>query len=325
MLLTYGQSAKIPDKLNVFYNQAYEALFERHDALKGGFSRARKTKLDIQDFAKLFSAFCLQTYDKLQLEFTQVEALSLIEKSKAIVGVDVIKEDFLKDCLQAVCLLVEDGLKIVFSHRSFQEYFTARFITESSPKVQQRLIEKYSARIGTDSVFALLYEIRPDVVEKYYLLPRLDNLFEFIGYIGGDITREQFLKYMQAAHVELRFGQKNSKDFSGTVNEEDKLGLSDLASFTLHHCGGAVGWGGFNKLRQGAKHLLEKYGSDDDSERVYVLGTLTAEDDFIKDLFQKGSFFSGQTLQVMAKVRDTLKEKAAKKEASLDEILKTEA
>jgi hypothetical protein len=52
---------------------------------------------------------------------------------------------------------------------------------------------------------------------------------------------------------------------------------------------------------------------------------LTPEDDFIKDLFHKGSFFSVQTLQVMIKVRDTLKEKTARKEASLDEILNSKS
>jgi len=41
MFLTYGESADIPNKLNIFYNQAYEALFQRHDALKGAFQRER--------------------------------------------------------------------------------------------------------------------------------------------------------------------------------------------------------------------------------------------------------------------------------------------
>ena len=60
MLLTYGESADIPTKISLFYNQAYEALFQRHDALKGGYQRDRRTSLDIQDFARVFGAFCLQ-------------------------------------------------------------------------------------------------------------------------------------------------------------------------------------------------------------------------------------------------------------------------
>jgi predicted NACHT family NTPase len=66
MLLTYGESADIPDKLSLFYSQAYETLFHRHDALKAGFQRDRLTKLNIQDFARVFSAFSIQTFDRRQ-------------------------------------------------------------------------------------------------------------------------------------------------------------------------------------------------------------------------------------------------------------------
>ncbi len=45
MLLTYGQSLDIPNKLNIFYNQAYEVLFQRHDTLKGGFQRNKFNKI----------------------------------------------------------------------------------------------------------------------------------------------------------------------------------------------------------------------------------------------------------------------------------------
>ncbi len=64
MLLTYGENAEIPKRRSVFYNQAYEALFQRHDASKGGFRRQKETNLDIHDFARIFALFCLQTYDK---------------------------------------------------------------------------------------------------------------------------------------------------------------------------------------------------------------------------------------------------------------------
>ena len=37
MLLTYSDIAHIPTKLSIFYTQAYESLFQKHDALKGGF------------------------------------------------------------------------------------------------------------------------------------------------------------------------------------------------------------------------------------------------------------------------------------------------
>ena len=72
MLLTYGENAEIPSKLSIFYNQAYEALFQRHDANKGGFGRKRQTQLDIQDFGRVFALFALQTYEKRLFKMSRV-------------------------------------------------------------------------------------------------------------------------------------------------------------------------------------------------------------------------------------------------------------
>lgn len=89
MLLSYGQSAGIPSKLSVFYYQAYEALFERHDALKDGYRRHLRSTLDIQDFARLFAAFCLRAYDKSQIEFSKAEVLEHIAAAQELAGVRV--------------------------------------------------------------------------------------------------------------------------------------------------------------------------------------------------------------------------------------------
>lgn len=78
MLLTYGENAEIPSKLSIFYNQAYEALFRRHDAYKGAFNRDRLTTLDIQDFSKVFSLFCLQTYEKRLFKMPRSVCLEFI-------------------------------------------------------------------------------------------------------------------------------------------------------------------------------------------------------------------------------------------------------
>jgi predicted NACHT family NTPase len=169
MLLTYGENADIPNKLSLFYNQAYETLFQRHDALKGGFKRDRNTKLDIQDFAKVFAAFSILTYDKTLFEFPSTIALEYLSKAKKVCNLEFNEEEYLFDTIQAVNLLVEDGIHIQFTHRSFQEYFAAAFIKEASAEKQAKLIEKY---FGQDSIVSLLYEMKPELVEKLYLIPK---------------------------------------------------------------------------------------------------------------------------------------------------------
>ncbi len=80
MMLTYGFSADIPNKLSIFYNQAYEALFQRHDALKGAYKRDRESDLDIVSFERVLSAFCILSYDDRKFQFSRMEALQYIKK-----------------------------------------------------------------------------------------------------------------------------------------------------------------------------------------------------------------------------------------------------
>lgn len=121
MLLTYGENAEIPSKTSIFYQQAYEVLFQRHDAHKKGFRRKKLTGLDILDFSRVFSLFALQTYERRLFKMPRTDCLGFIEKSRDSLHKDFASEDYLNDCLSAACLLVEDGLDIAFSHRSFQE------------------------------------------------------------------------------------------------------------------------------------------------------------------------------------------------------------
>ena len=173
-----GKAATIPQKLNVFYNQAYEAIFQRHDALKPGFKRDRRTNLDVQDFARVFAAFCIHSYDIRKLEFTETDAINLIVKARDLSGLDFDVTDFLRDSLQSVCLLVADGLNFVFAHRSFQEYFAARFIAGAAPGRKQALIERYTKRshFVSDNVINLLYEMDPIPVEDYFVLPAVERM-----------------------------------------------------------------------------------------------------------------------------------------------------
>lgn len=183
MLLTYGESANIPKRISSFYLQAYEALFHGHDALKSSFKRERATELDIYEFARLFSAFSILTFEDRAFRFSKTIAVKYIRKSIEITGVNKIApEDFLNDARQAVCLLVEDGLELAFIHRSFQEYFAARFIVEADEQLQKKLIQRLTQSgrnvfFEVDKVVSLVHEMSPIPIERYFLIPGLSSFF----------------------------------------------------------------------------------------------------------------------------------------------------
>ncbi|MBN8214737.1 MAG: NACHT domain-containing protein [Xanthomonadales bacterium] len=181
MLLTYGDSADIPKRFSSFYERAYIALFEKHDAYKG-YRRERETDLDISEFSALFAAFSTITFNEGIFRFAPTEAARFVKISKKLASSrDVSESGFIEDAKQAVCLLVEEGLDLSFVHRSFQEYFTAKYIQSADGSVQKALVERYSSHgigeFAVDNVLKYLYELSPTVVEEFYLIPNLRKVF----------------------------------------------------------------------------------------------------------------------------------------------------
>ena len=63
MLLTYSDAGRISRKKHEFYEDAFNALWSKHDARKqAGFEREKYTGLDKNEFMRLLSAFCASSY-----------------------------------------------------------------------------------------------------------------------------------------------------------------------------------------------------------------------------------------------------------------------
>jgi len=69
MLLTYGDSADIPTKINIFYNQAYEALVPATRCAKSGLSKRATHEIGHSGLCEGFAVFSLLTYEKRLFQF----------------------------------------------------------------------------------------------------------------------------------------------------------------------------------------------------------------------------------------------------------------
>ena len=208
MLLTFSDIAHMPSKLSIFYQQAYESLFQKHDALKGGFHRDRRTRLDIQDFAKVFSAFCVQSYDQRQFSFSHTQALQCFDQARNISGLEFDSEGVLQDSMQAVCLMIEDGLEIGFAHRSFQEFFVAKFISFAPPSIKAKLVKRFAQSGEVDSVIQLLLEMDSYAVEAHYLLPSISKIKAHVKF-KKSIGVTHLLRYLKLIYSRFHITQAN--------------------------------------------------------------------------------------------------------------------
>lgn len=176
MLLTYEQMAEIPSKIYIFYEQAFDTLFHKHDAYKAQYKRKSYSKLAIDDFKKVFSAFCLATYVERKMSFTESEAIEYLSRAKKLVNIEANQIEIFNDLVQSVCILQLDGHKYIFSHRSFQEYFTSYYLSKGTASNYLKILNKFSIHAFVDDVIPLLFEINRELLEQKWILPKLIEL-----------------------------------------------------------------------------------------------------------------------------------------------------
>lgn len=314
MLLTYGQNAEIPSKLSIFYNQAYEALFQRHDANKGGYSRERRTNLDIQDFSRVFSLFSLQTYEKRLFKMPRTDCLGYIEKSRDNLNKKFQPEDYLADLLSAACLLMEDGLEISYSHRSFQEYFVSLQIASSSPDIQEQLVNRYWKNMVSDNVIYLLSEINPELVERVLIIPKLTSLFKEIG-VKNKVGVTHTAKYLKKVYRSLNISQDSC---TATMNGVD-ANFSSVVHLAVSLCDSYQNPGEayFNEHQ---REMFEKYGNG--INRVeYPTKELSYKSPIMADTIHSKGAFSRDYLQAAYNSLKMLKNKHDNRSRDLESLL----
>jgi hypothetical protein len=180
MLIMFDQFADVPGKACLFYDQAFDALFSRHDATKEGYRRRMHTGCSIDEFKRYLSYFCLATYYDEKFELTETEALNYIAKGLRVENSEVRPSDFFFDLVESVCILRRDGLVYTFSHRSFQEFFAAYCLARIAGEPTYEVLIKVVRRTG-DEMIKMLFDMNRELVDTQFIVPRLKRLIEALG------------------------------------------------------------------------------------------------------------------------------------------------
>ena len=182
MLMTYDEYRNVPSKIHRFYQEAYQVLAKLHDSGKGNFARPLATGWTVDQFADYFSFFCADTYRRGDTSFSRdslSKAFTRLKRHYSIDAVDL--SQFISDLCDNICLMFFDGRKYSFIHRSFQEYFCARFLYRQDPKNLENVIPLFDRRNETrrgDRTLEMLYDMEPDTVTNHLFVPYLKKLIE---------------------------------------------------------------------------------------------------------------------------------------------------
>lgn len=176
--VTYKTYTKIPSQLHEFYENIFHLLVNRHDSTKPGFKREYKSGLNEKQMEELFCSFCFYCTIEDKTSLSRQEALAIIKKSVQISRVTPSSEfSFLSDCIKNTCLLLEEGFRYHYIHKSIREYHTSRFISLSPIELKQKFYTMakdnfYRYKVELD----FLKVIDEHYFQKYFLLPTYDEM-----------------------------------------------------------------------------------------------------------------------------------------------------
>lgn len=183
MLLTYEQIAEIPNKIHLFYEQAFLTLFNKHDSLKSLYKRKSFSGLPLDDFKKLLAAFSIVSYADRKYYFSDEEVRKYLTNAIKVSGINSDINLFLNDLLDTVCFMQRDGNGFTFTLRSFQEYFTAIFIVNYASSNKFKIIDKIACVNDRDDVITMVFDINQDLLEQEWVMPRLKSMTDELSVI----------------------------------------------------------------------------------------------------------------------------------------------
>lgn len=228
---TYAYSKDIPSKKVTFYEEIYSALYKRHDLSKDGWTRIKKSKLDIQLFKTILRQLAFDTSVVGTIVYTESEIINHIDKAKSkSPGIDFVVVDFLDDLLSSVPLFQRDGSKIKWAHKSLQDYFAAEFIAFDSRK--EEIINRIykSERDGFLNILELFFELDYKTFRKIIIKNLLQDYIKYykksylkIKGINRELINERKAKTFEVDAMIISNNSSRTREIFTNIKNLDKF------------------------------------------------------------------------------------------------------
>ncbi|MEW4131752.1 NACHT domain-containing protein [Bacillus thuringiensis] len=237
LYVTYKNKRELPLTQASFYRTVYDALYSDHDLTKDDeFKRERGSDLsrdDLEFFFQKFAYYCF-TQDISNFEFDPL--LNIIK--------EVLKDNYFSnknqaydifvDITQHVPLLTKDGVEYKWIHKSFLEYFTAKYISIHVKKTNflQSLMKKNLS--DYENMLKIYVDIDRSTFDSVFVEPLLNSFLEHIeqepqtGYIL-QLRERTFLKQFIMTQVKKDMVDEISNSVGGDKRAASSL-IFDLLS-----------------------------------------------------------------------------------------------
>lgn len=282
MFITFEQNGDISNCLPDFYQDCFDALYNKHDAVhKVGFKRTFHCDISKREFQAVFSHFCFHTWRQEIYDFSEDEILNWLEKSLKKQNLSVSAEDYLKDLTESLCMITYEGHRYRFAHRSFQTYFAAKYTCSLSDQQQKEfLTDKFHWDSNTyweDNYLVLLNQVDH---ERF-----LSNFVEHVllDMMSICYTEQKFCAYNIFVYI---FKEKLHLFSSNTImlflyvtknNDDIKISISNsISNFQFSECYTTI-----HNLYKTHKEIILSSDISDELELFYIDWNKLLESDTI--------------------------------------------
>lgn len=176
MLLTYDTYGEIPEKRHVFFAKCFEVLTTEHDASKGRYKRKLYAPISMEELEKVFMYFCAFSYYERTFSFSTKSMISYTDEAINAASISSDTHSVIKDFCESISIIEKDGLYYTFAHRSFQEYFYAKFVVEDRSIPLKEKIDWLIKVFQFDDTVSMIADMKRDYFEDDFLLPHAKEL-----------------------------------------------------------------------------------------------------------------------------------------------------
>lgn len=238
---SYTYNKDIPSKKITFYEEVYSCLFKHHDLSKEGFKRPKRSRLDIFDFEIILRDIAFNTSKVGIVIYTQDEIIYYIQKAKTRnLNIDFKEINYLEDLTTTVPIFSNEGLKIKWAHKSIQDFFSAKYISNHSKKADIISALFKSNKFHYLNILDLLYELEYKLFRKIIVKPILEEFIQFYestfkdkGELDKSLIDERislmFASKFCFIRVSKDIGFDNAKAiFKKSISQENDFAVSSL-------------------------------------------------------------------------------------------------
>jgi hypothetical protein len=204
---SYTYNKDIPSKKITFYEEVYSCLFKHHDLSKEGFKRPKRSRLDIFDFEIILREIAFSTSKVGKVIYTKDEMLNYITASKSKnPKIDFKEINFYDDLTTTVPIFNIEGSKIKWAHKSIQDFFSAKYISNHSRKEEIIEVLFKSNKFHYLNILDLLYELEPRIFRKIIIKNLLEDFVNF--YENQYPVKPEISNEILDERISLMFGAK---------------------------------------------------------------------------------------------------------------------